>query len=76
MKTDKILHFLAGYAISMTVWLWNPWMGLAAGVLAGTLKELIYDRALGKGTPDGRDFWVTVAGTVVAFGITLIRILV
>ncbi len=77
MKTDKILHFLAGYAIVMTIGLWlpicGPTVGIIAGVVAGAAKELIYDKAMRRGTPDWWDFIYTGAGSVAAFAMAFIH---
>jgi uncharacterized membrane protein YccC len=73
MKTDKLLHLLVGYTIALTVGLWLPVWGLVAGIIAGATKELIYDKALGRGTYDVVDFLCTVAGAVIAFALTFIH---
>ena len=69
MKADKILHILAGYAIAMTIGLWWPIIGFCIALAAGAAKELIYDLALRKGTPDWYDFIFTVGGASVALAI-------
>lgn len=64
MTLDKQAHFFAGAAIAATVALYfDPLAGLAAGILAGAIKE-IRDRA-GFGTPDAWDFVATAAGACV-----------
>lgn len=64
MTPDKQAHFFAGAAIAATVALYlNPTLGLAAGILAGLVKE-IADR-MGYGTPDRWDFLVTALGAFV-----------
>lgn len=67
MKTDKLLHLLAGAVITFIIGLWWPVIGLVVGVIAGAAKELIYDKALDRGVPDGQDFVYTVAGSLAAF---------
>lgn len=64
MTLDKQAHFFAGAAIASVVALYaNPLSGLAAGILAGALKE-VRDRA-GYGTPNWRDFIATAFGACV-----------
>lgn len=64
MTLDKQAHFFAGAAIAASVALYlGPMAGLAAGILAGALKE-VRDRA-GFGTPDIKDFIATAAGAAV-----------
>lgn len=64
MTLDKQAHFWAGAAIAASVALYfDPLAGLAAGILAGALKE-IRDRA-GFGTPDVKDFLATALGACV-----------
>ena len=62
MTKDKILHLAAG-AIASAVVFWisgNPWLGLAAAVVAGVAKE--YWDSRGHGTVDVWDFVATTAG--------------
>lgn len=64
MTLDKQAHFFAGAAIAATVALYlDPMLGLAAGILAGMVKEVV-DR-MGYGTPDIRDFIATAFGACV-----------
>lgn len=74
MQKDKILHFLAGLSIALFVGLvlWNPWIGLMAGIVAGIAKELIWDLWLKKGTPEFMDFLATFLGGAAAFAILLL----
>ena len=64
MTLDKQAHFFAGAAIASAVALYfDPLAGLAAGILAGALKE-VRDRA-GFGAPDFKDFIATALGAAV-----------
>jgi hypothetical protein len=45
--------------------------GMAATIVAGAAKELIYDKAMGRGTPELADFGATVMGLSVAVPIRL-----
>lgn len=65
---DKMLHFGAGWIISSTVlvlFIGSPYavaFSIALAALAGLCKE-IWDK-MGNGTPDVKDFAVTVLGGV------------
>lgn len=72
MKTDKLLHLLSGYVITITIGLWLPLLGLLAGIVAGAGKELLWDKLLGKGTPELLDAVATIAGSMVAYLILMI----
>ena len=64
MTLDKQAHFFAGAAIAASVALYlDPLYGLAAGIIAGVLKE-VYDRT-GRGTSDFKDFLATALGATV-----------
>lgn len=73
MKTDKILHLLAGYCIAITIGMWSPFVGFATGVVIGAAKELIYDHLLKRGVSDVRDFLVTALGAAVGSVVALIH---
>lgn len=74
---DKVKHIIAGALIALiTVVLvrvfWDRefmYLGITTSVLAGTAKELLWDRLLGKGTCEFADFWFTVWG---GLGITIL----
>lgn len=68
MPRDKSLHLLAGLALSIAAGLFTcPAVGLAMSVVAGVMKELVWDRAWRRGTPEWLDMVATVAGGVVGY---------
>lgn len=82
---DKKLHLLAGLAISILGELFIilvpvlPFgivlfsgFGLLLSIIAGALKEIVWDWWLGRGTPDIWDFWYTVLGGFWGYFIMLI----
>lgn len=72
IQKDKILHFLAGfwiYVIASVVF--TPFIGLLATSIIGAGKELIYDLAMKKGTPEVLDFVWTVIPALVLFLISI-----
>lgn len=64
---DKLLHFICGYAITLSIGIWLPWLGALSGVLAAFGKEFIWDKWLGKGTFDWQDINVTLVGVLFGF---------
>jgi len=60
---DKWKHLLVGLVLSLLAGLlFCPIVGLATAAVVGTLKEIIWDWLLKKGTPEFLDFVATVAG--------------
>lgn len=85
---DKQLHLYAGAYVGawgmltpnypMKDNLWRPVLnGMIWAGAAGAGKELVYDKLLGWGTPDWKDFGATMAGAVLSIGsITTVRAMV
>lgn len=68
IKKDKLLHFIAGTYIFMLSAILVPlWMALLIVAIVGAGKEIFYDKALNKGTPEVADFVYTLIGGVFAF---------
>lgn len=68
MKKDKIKHLLGGIGVSTLVGIvFAPLIGLYTGIVAGALKEIIWDWLLKKGTPEFLDFLTTAFGSFIAF---------
>lgn len=74
MKTDKLLHFLCGYVIAITLSLFVVWLGPVVGVLAAFGKEFIYDKWMGKGTFEWQDINVTLVGVLFGFVVAFIKL--
>ena len=70
MRTDLLLHALAGFLIALTACFLsreqklelNLLIGFMASVIAGFGKELVWDDWWELGTPDGKDAFATVWG--------------
>ena len=61
MTVDKILHFVAGFGITLCVSLfYSPLYGMVVGIVAGVLKE-VYDHIIYDGE-DFFDFFATLGG--------------
>lgn len=74
-QADKRKHFIVGFAISVFVGLFIPWLGLLLGCIAGFLKEW-WDKK-GHGTPEWMDFVFTCLGALSALPLAwIIHILV
>ena len=73
MKTDKLLHFLAGAVIAFAFGIiFSPEWGLASAMFIGTAKELIWDKVLRKGTQEVMDAVATIAGGFLGYLIMII----
>lgn len=64
MATDKILHVLSGYAISVTFGVFLPWLGVVAGEVAAFGKEFVWDK--------WADINVTLVGVLAGFCLTFL----
>lgn len=73
VQQDKSLHLLAGSGISTVARSsgCTYWQSVAIGTGVGLLKEGVYDKALGKGTPSFRDAIATAAGSLINFKINI-----
>mgnify|MGYP000845584124 CR=1 FL=1 len=68
MEKDKIKHLLGGIGVSTLVGIvFTPLIGLYTGIVAGALKEIIWDWLLKKGTTEFLDFFTTAFGSFIAF---------
>lgn len=73
---DKIKHIIAGAVIGLVsallIKIWDRdlmILGALVALIAGAAKELIWDKWLGKGTPEFADAWFTLWG---GLGITIL----
>jgi hypothetical protein len=69
---DKIYHLVAGFIISLIFGLINPVLGLALAVLAGILKDVVWDKFLKKGTFEVLDIFFTGVGGVIGMTIAIL----
>lgn len=68
---DKVLHFIAGFLVTIIVaYLVSPHLGLTVGIAVGLGKEL-WDE-YGETGFNELDLLVTALGAVTAYGITFI----
>lgn len=72
MATDKILHVLSGYAISVTFGVFLPWVGVVAGVVAAFGKEFVWDKWAKKGNFEWAGINVTLVGVLAGFCLTFL----
>ena len=67
VQPDKFNHLLAGYAIVYSISFINPILALFLCFVIGIGKEVIWDKALGKGQYEIADMVWTWAGGLMAF---------
>jgi hypothetical protein len=66
IPVDKLLHFFVGFVLSVILIPFFNWIGLLAVVLIAALKEVVYDKYLGKGKFEIADFiWTIVPAIIV-----------
>lgn len=69
---DKIYHLVAGFIISLTFGLINPVLGLALAIIAGLLKDVVWDKFLKKGTFEVLDIFFTGVGGVIGMVVAIV----
>jgi hypothetical protein len=70
---DKQLHIFSGWALCASLLPFTgPALALIATAAVGAAKELAWDLALKKGTPDRNDFFATAAGALIGAAFHLI----
>ena len=68
IPTDKILHAIAGFAITFGLWVifkGDPWVYFGIGMTAGLLKEGVWDRYR-NGVVEWLDWLATIFGSLLA----------
>jgi hypothetical protein len=63
-QPDKRKHFIVGFAISLLVGVFIPWLGVVLAFIAGAIKERWDSK--GNGTPEWLDFIFTYLGGAAA----------
>ena len=69
---DKIYHLVAGFLIALIFGLINPVFGLGMAVLAGILKDVVWDKFLKNGTFEVLDIFFTGVGGVIGMTIAIL----
>lgn len=62
MRDDLKKHLAVGVALGFLGGLAHPALGVALAAIVGAGKELLWDKALGKGTPAWDDAVFTASG--------------
>ena len=69
---DKKLHILAGFLIVISLAWWSVLYGFLAACIIGAVKELVWDKMFGKGTPELADFIATAIGGGIGVGVMVV----
>ena len=64
IQKDKLLHFFWGSILSFILILSFGIVGMFISLIIPAIKELYYDKYLGKGCCEGADYFYTIAPTV------------
>lgn len=71
---DKVAHAVVGVLIAVVVMIagGTPIMAAAGAIVIGVGKELVWDKALGRGVPDWLDAVATAGGGVFVAVVTAV----
>jgi len=62
IQKDKLLHFFVGSIILyISMVFFNPYLSMSIVAIVAAVKEIIYDKIMGKGNCELLDFVFTVA---------------
>ena len=64
IQKDKLLHFFYGTIISFILIFYFEIVGMIIALIIPAVKELYYDKYLGKGNCEWADYFYTVAPTI------------
>ena len=64
IKKDKLLHFFWGAILSFILILFLGKIGIIISLIISAVKELYYDKYLGKGCCEWADYFYTIAQTI------------
>lgn len=74
MTKDKLYHLIAGFVIAISIGLFSPILGLVIAVLAGIVKDVVWDLYLKKGTFEVLDIFATVVGATIGTVVAILTI--
>ena len=64
IQKDKLLHFFWGAILSFILILFLGKIGIIIALIIPAIKELYYDKYLGKGNCEWADYFYTIAPTI------------
>ena len=64
IQKDKLLHFFWGAILSFILILFLGKIGVIIALIIPAIKELYYDKYLGKGCCERADYFYTIAPTI------------
>ena len=64
IQKDKLLHFFWGAILSFILILFLGKIGIIISLIIPAVKELYYDKYLGKGCCEWADYFYTIAPTI------------
>ena len=64
IQKDKLLHFFWGAILSFILILFFGKIGIIIALIIPAIKELYYDKYLGKGHCDWADYFYSIAPTI------------
>ena len=64
IQKDKLLHFFYGTILSFFLIIYFGIVGMIIALIIPAVKELYYDKYLGKGNCEWADYFFTIAPTI------------
>ena len=64
IQKDKLLHFFYGSILSFILIFYFEIVGMIIALIIPAIKELYYDKYLGKGCCEWADYFYTIAPTI------------
>ena len=64
IQKDKLLHFFYGTILSFILIFYFEIVGMIIALIIPAIKELYYDKYLGKGCCEWADYFYTIAPTI------------
>ena len=64
IQKDKLLHFFWGAILSFILILFFGKIGIIIALIIPAIKELYYDKYLGRGNCEWADYFYTIAPTI------------
>lgn len=73
ISTDKLLHLISCYAITLTFGMFAEWIGVVVCLVLALGKEFIWDKWLKKGTFEWQDINYDLVGLICGLCISIIQ---
>lgn len=73
ISTDKLLHLICCYAITLTFGIFAEWIGAVVCLVLALGKEFIWDKWLKKGTFEWQDINYDLVGLICGLCVSIVQ---